>query len=101
MTHTVCCLGGPLLYLQDNPLGALGVQKLLKAVHEGELGCCWCAVLECSVLVLVLVPTAVTVIISGSHHSKVLLPTLTQSGSLVWHPKANVKYMRRSVQVAV
>lgn len=26
--------------LQDNPLGALGVQKLLKAVHEGELRCC-------------------------------------------------------------
>jgi hypothetical protein len=23
--------------LQDNPLGALGVQKLLKAVHEGEM----------------------------------------------------------------
>jgi hypothetical protein len=29
--------------MQDNPLSALGVQKLLKAVHEGELADkgCW------------------------------------------------------------
>lgn len=40
--------------LQDNPLGALGVQKLLKAVHEGGHAVLCCAVMCCSWAVAVL-----------------------------------------------